>query len=103
MNKHYFKLLAFSMLILLVVSCGKNDKTGLRVPKDAAFVLHVNASSLSSKLSWKEIQASSWFQKIYSQNHDSLAKELMDDPENTGIDPKSDLVFFIKKRKVGGY
>src|SRR5829696_8770636 len=102
MNKHSLRFLPFLFAVFLVVSCGKN-KTAMKIPKDAAVVLHVNASSISSKLSWKEIQASNWFQKLYKQEEDSLTLQLMDDPEKSGIDVKSDMVYFMKKRNTGGY
>lgn len=84
------------------ISC-KNSTTSLPVPKDAFVVVHINASSLNSKLSWKEIQATEWFKTAYSKEEDSLVKKLMDDPGNSGIDIKSDFVFFMKKESNSGY
>lgn len=84
------------------VSC-KNSTTGLPIPKDAAIAIHINASSLSSKLSWKEIRSTEWFKNAHQSEDDSLQKKLMDDPEHSGIDIKSDFAFFIKKQGNGGY
>ena len=84
------------------VSC-KNSTTGLPIPKDAAIAIHINASSLSSKLSWKKIQSTEWFKNAQQNENDSLQKKLMDDPEQSGIDIKSDFAFFLKKQGSGGY
>ena len=94
-------LIAIAIAVFFV-SC-KNSTTGLPIPKDAAIAIHINASSLSSKLSWKEIQSTEWFKNVHQNEDDSLQKKLMDDPEHSGIDIKSDFAFFIKKQGSGGY
>ncbi len=81
---------------ILVIACNQKDKITTMIPTDAAFVLHINSSSLSSKLEWSEIQNTSWFTELYSEASDTLAKELLADPEKSGIDTKSDLIFFVK-------
>ena len=103
MKKTFLYLLPLFCFSLFFSSCNKKDKTGLLVPKDAAFVMHVNSSSLSSKLSWKEIKATNWFQKIISEHHDSLSEKLMNDPAQSGIDMNSDFVYFIQMRKSGAH
>jgi hypothetical protein len=87
----------------VVVSCGRADKAALSVPKDVAVVIHINAPSLSSKLSWQDIKATEWFKEIYKDASDSVARNLLDNPDNSGIDTKSDIVFFVKKQGKGGY
>jgi hypothetical protein len=72
------------------------------IPKDAAFVIHVNSSSLSSKLSWKDIQATNWFKEMNKEADDSLARELMKDPKKSGIDNGEDMTFFMQKKTRGG-
>lgn len=91
-------LTAIAFTLVIFVSCKNSGTTGLPIPKDAAIVVHINASSLRSKLSWKEIQATRWFKESYQKEEDSLQKKLMDDPANSGINFKSDFVFFIKKQ-----
>lgn len=86
---------------LLLSSCG--NKSNIPVPKDAVFVLQVNSASLSSKLSWKEIKEGEFFKETYSDISDTLIRRLMDDPENSGIDTKSDLILFVKKQGNSGY
>lgn len=96
-----FVLLAVA--VALIASCKSSDKSAIAVPKDAGVVLHINANSLSSKLPWKEIQQTNWFKEAYAGADDTLAKKLMDNPENSGIDAQSDLVFFVKRQGKGGY
>jgi hypothetical protein len=89
--------------VTLIASCKSSDKSAIAVPKDAGVVLHINANSLSSKLSWKEIQQTNWFKEAYADANDTLAKKLMENPDNSGIDAQSDLVFFVKRQGKGGY
>lgn len=92
-----------AVTLVLVVSCGTADKAAIAVPKDAAVVLHINTSSLSSKLSWKEIQQTNWFKEAYTEADDTLAKKLLDNPDNSGINTETDLVFFVKRQGKHGY
>ena len=90
--------------VLLLASCKNGNKADLFIPKEAAFVFHVNTSSLSSKLSWDEIKKTAWFQDAYKDaSKDSFAKKLLDNPDASGVDVKSDFVFFVNKRGRGGY
>lgn len=94
-------LTALAFAMVFIVSC-KNATTGLPIPKDAVMVLHINASSLSKKLTWKEIKETEWFREMYSREQDSFQKKIMDDPKNSGIDIKSDFAFFMKKQGKSG-
>ncbi|MBL7744471.1 MAG: DUF4836 family protein [Chitinophagaceae bacterium] len=97
-------LLILAATVLLLAACGnKGGKSGLLVPKDAAIVVHINSASLSSKLSWEEIRQTNWFKEINKEADDTLARQLLADPGNSGIDTKADLVFFMKKQGKGGY
>lgn len=99
-------LLILSFIALLLASCGnKAGKSGLLVPKDAAMVVHINSSSLSSKLTWNEIKQTNWFKKIQgeAESTDTLAQKLLNDPSSSGIDIKSDFVMYIKQHGRGGY
>jgi hypothetical protein len=98
--------LVLSVVVLLFASCSnKGGKSGLLVPKDAAFVLHINTESLTSKLSWSEIQQTSWFKGLQkeAESNDTLAKRLLADPSSSGVDTKKDFVLFSKKHSGGGY
>ncbi len=92
-----FTLYSALALTVLLYSCSSTDKNALPVPKDAAFVLHLNAKSLTSKLTWDEIKQTSWFQEGQASANDSFIKQLLNDPETSGIDTKDDLVFFAKR------
>jgi len=95
-------LILFS-LVLLFASCKKGGKSGLLVPEDAAIVVHINSSSLASKLSWEEIRQTNWFKEMAKETTDTTAQQLLADPANSGIDTKADLVFYMKKLGRGGY
>lgn len=94
-------LTAMAALLLLMTSCKNNNKSGLYIPKDAAFVFHLNTSSLSSKLSWEEVKASAWFKEAYTKSGDAYAQKLMDNPDASGIDAKSDFAFFVQRKGKG--
>ncbi|MBC7826354.1 MAG: DUF4836 family protein [Chitinophagaceae bacterium] len=103
MKKIFCSLLFLAVSALLIVSCKQSNKTGAMIPNDAAVVIHLNANSLNSKLSWDEIKQTNWFKETYADAPDSLAKKLMDDPANSGMDIKSDFIFFLKNQGSNGY
>jgi Domain of unknown function (DUF4836) len=103
MKKVPFCLLLLVTYALLLVSCKQGNKMGAMVPNDAGMVLHLNANSLTSKLSWEEIKQTNWFGEMYADAPDSLAKQIMDDPANSGMDIKSDFIFFLKNQGNNGY
>lgn len=88
--------------ILLLASCSKKNKEGKFVPKDAAVVVHINGASLSSKLPWDEIKKNALFQKMYADSSiPTFVKGALDNPDNSGIDTKTDILFFMQKDSVG--
>ena len=103
MRRFTFLTAAAMAATVFLVSCKDSAISGLDIPKDAAAVVHINTSSLTSKLSWDEIKNSGWFKERAGKEDDSLAKKLMENPENSGIDMKSDFVFFTRKQGQGGY
>ncbi len=84
-------------------ACKHADKSGILAPKDVLMLLHIDGASLSSKLSWEDIKATAWFKDAHGTAEDSLQKKLMDNPENSGIDAKSNFAFFVKKEGPGIY
>ena len=92
-----------ALVTVLLFSCKDKGVSGLAIPKDALLVVHVNTSSLTSKLSWKEIRETDWFREMASKQHDSLAQQIFADPEKSGVDVKSDFIYFMKKQGRGGY
>lgn len=102
MKKISFSVLLF-ISVLLVVSCKQTNKTGAMIPDDVGMVLHLNANSLNSKLSWDEVKQTNWFKEMYQDAPDSLAQKLLDNPANSGMDMKSDFIFFLKNQNSQGY
>src|SRR6476469_9603967 len=97
------KLTVLAVIVVCFYSC-KNSTSELLIPKDASFVLHISGSSLTSKLSWDEIKKSSWFQEAISKHStDSVTKSLLDNPDNSGVDIKSNFAFFAKNQGTSGY
>ena len=91
------------MAILILINSCKNGHTGLLIPKDATLVVEINNSSIISKLSWKEIQQSSWYKDAYNNTDDSISKKLLNNPESSGIDIKSNFALFSKKQNNNSY
>lgn len=90
-------------MCVVALSCKNSGTGGLPIPKDAMVVIHINTSSLTSKLSWKEIKETNWFQDAQKEANDSFTKKILENPENSGIDVKSDFAYFLKKQGRGGY
>jgi hypothetical protein len=96
-------LLVLAAFVLLMASCKSGGKSGLFIPKNAAIVITVSPSSLSSKLSWEEIKKTEWFQDLSKENTDSFAAKILNNPDAAGMDMKKDFAFFMKKQGRGGY
>ena len=103
LSKHRTWLLPALAALVLLASCSKSNKQGKFIPKDAALVLHINGESLNSKLPWDEVKKNALFEKIYADSTlPPFMKPILDNPENSGIDIKSDLIFFAQKDSMGG-
>ena len=62
MQKRFLHLPLIAAVILLA-SCGQSNTQGKLIPQNAAFVIHVDGKSLSSKLQWEDIK-----QKLKSEH-----------------------------------
>jgi len=102
----------FKLTLLLAVitalffsSCSsKTNKEGRYVPLNAVFVLHINGQSINSKLPWEEIKQNELFKEAYADSSTSaLMRSVLDNPENTGIDVKNDILQFVVNDSTGGY
>ena len=103
-HRYKFSLLLSVSAILFLTSCSKTNKEGRYIPANAAFVVHLNGQSLNSKLPWEEIKQSELFKDAYGDSSTpAIVKSVMDNPENTGIDVKTDLLIFVMKDSSGGY
>ncbi|MEO5564207.1 MAG: DUF4836 family protein, partial [Chitinophagaceae bacterium] len=90
------------ILLVLLGSCSK--KANVPVPADAAVVIHFNGSSLNSKLSWDEFKQGELYKLAYEEVKDDLARKILDNPDSSGVDIKSDAFFFLRARANGsGY
>jgi hypothetical protein len=96
-------LTAIALATVFFVSCKNGGKSDLAIPKDAFLVLQINTSSLTSKLSWKEIKETNWFRDMAKDEQDSVTKKILENPETSGVDLKSDFAYFIRKQGTGGY
>ena len=103
-TSHLRKLLFFGATVFLFASCTKNNTQGKLIPKEAAVVVRIDGKSLSSKLAWDEIKQNPLFKEIYSDSSlPATLKSLLDNPDNAGIDIKTDLLFFAVKDSIGSY
>jgi hypothetical protein len=101
MQRNRISLILLTIAISGIVSC-KSNKTGIAIPKDASVAVHIDVKSLTSKVSWQEIQQTEWFKQV-SNESDSFARKTLENPANTGVDLQGDLAFFMKQRGQGGY
>jgi Domain of unknown function (DUF4836) len=99
-----FRLTLLAALsVLVLASCKKTNKEGRFIPKDAAIAVHVNGASLSAKLPWEEVKQNALFQQMYADTAiTGFIKKALDNPENSGIDTKTDMLFFAQKDSSGG-
>lgn len=102
MQRNRITLALLTIVISGIVSC-KSNKTGIAIPKDASVAVHVDVKSLTSKVSWQEIQQTEWFKELYANETDSFARKTLENPTSTGVDLQGDLAFFMKQRGQGGY
>lgn len=95
--KPMLKNLLTICLVAFILSSCSNKNADLLIPKDAAMVMHINAASLSSKLTWTDIKNSEWFKLMNTKEAKTdFEKKLLDDPAASGIDMNSDMYLFMK-------
>ncbi len=89
-------LFCFSLLALLISSCGKKTANVL-IPDNAAMVFHINAASLGSKLPWDDIKNSDWFKMAGNKSQATdFERKLLENPDTSGIDLKGDFYISIQ-------
>lgn len=101
MKSNRISLALLGALMLFIASC--SNKANIPVPKDAGVVIHINGASLSSKLSWDEVKQGEWFKMASKEAKDELAQKILNNPEESGVDIKSDAYIFFVNRGNGGY
>ncbi|MEO6220181.1 MAG: DUF4836 family protein, partial [Ginsengibacter sp.] len=101
-----FSRLCLNVIIaaLLFSSCSKSNEEGKMIPKNAMFVAFLNTKSLNEKLTWDDIKQTSWYKQVYADSATKdWMKKLLDNPDNSGIDSKAALVFFVQKGTGNDY
>lgn len=102
--KLHVKLMAIVAITVLFASCKDSNTLGKHIPSTASIAVHINGKSLSEKLPWNDIKANPLFENIYTDSSISATvKKILDNPDNSGIDTKGDLIFFMQKDADGGY
>jgi hypothetical protein len=95
---NYFKIFfAFASVSFLFVSC-KSKNNELTIPEDASTVVVLHGASITSKANWNDLIQADWFRREKQMTTDSFDKQLMEHPEQSGVDLKSDFIYFTHKR-----
>lgn len=99
-----YSLLA--LLLILLGSCGK--KTNVPVPENAGLVFHINGASLNSKLSWDEFKQGELYkmakeEMAKNEGKNELAQKILDNPDSSGVDIRSDAWFFLANTGANSY
>lgn len=106
MQKRFLSFFAAAMIAAIFFSScsSKTNKLGRNIPATAGVVLHLNGESLTSKLPWEEVKKNDLFQKMSADTSvPAFAKAVLENPETSGINVKSDLIMFLVKDSLGGY
>lgn len=105
MQKRFLSLFAAAMIaVILFSSCSKDNKQGRYIPSAAGVVFHLNGESIATKLPWEEVKQNDLFKEVIADTTvPALAKTILQDPETSGINVKSDLIAFVVKDSLGGY
>lgn len=102
--KLHFSIITILAATLLLASCGKSNTEGRHIPANALMAMHIDGKLLSEKLPWEEIKNNPLFEDAYTDKSISEpAKKILDNPDNSGVDTKSSLIFFLQKDAEGGY
>jgi hypothetical protein len=100
----FFRLSAAVILIACLASCHKKNTQGRLIPNDAAFVMVIDGQSLSSKLPWDEIKQNPLLQKALADSATpATVKSVLNNPDSSGLETKSDIIFYVEKDSIGGY
>jgi hypothetical protein len=103
LSRYRIQFLFAIAAIFVFSSCSKTNTQGKLIPKDAAFVMHINGSSLNAKLPWEEIKNNALFQQMYADSSvPSFAKQVLDNPDNSGVDIKNDMIVYAQRDSLGG-
>lgn len=97
-------LLLAAFALLAMASCKKSNTQGRYIPANASIVVHINGAGMNEKLPWEEVKQNEIFKQMYADTSlSSMAKSALDNPENTGVDTKNDMLFFMVNDSAGSY
>src|SRR5690242_18340843 len=96
--RHLKILTAIAIASFLFISCKNSKSKELTVPRDASSIVYLDGASITSKADWKDLLQADWFRRQKQMVTDSFDKQLTDDPEKSGVDLKSDFIYFTHKR-----
>lgn len=100
----YLKILsAIAIASFLFTSCKNSNSKELPIPKDASTIVYLDGASITSKADWKDLLQADWFRRRKQMTTDSFDKQLIEDPERSGVDLKSDFIYFTHKRDFVTY
>lgn len=86
--------------LLLFTACKNSSSSDTLIPREALMAVNINLESLSSKLSWAEVNKTKWFQDMAKEaGGDSLSYKLLEDPARSGINTRKSLALFLAQRK----
>ncbi len=106
MNKKTLSLSVAAIAVVLFFSAcsSKSNTAGRYVPENVGVVMHIDGASLNAKLPWEEIKQNEWFKKVQSDTSMSaFAKAAFENPDNSGVDIKKDIVIFYSTDTSGAY
>lgn len=104
MQSNPFLRITLAVIFLgILASCHTNTQ-GKFIPKDAVVVIVADSKSLASKLPWNEIKKNAQLQKTLTDSRTSpYIKNLLNNPDSSGVDLQSDLIMFLEKDSAGAY
>ena len=107
MKKHFLILSTTTLIFTLLFTACKSKKTntiGRYIPTNASMIFHLDGESMVSKMPWEDMKKNTAFLEMYKDTSISnFTKTIMDNPENSGVNVKGDLVAFSVKDSINSY
>jgi hypothetical protein len=60
-------------------------------------VVYLDGKSITSKADWKDLLQADWFRRQKQMTKDSFDRQLIEEPEKSGVDLKSNFIYFTHK------
>lgn len=98
MKRIHNLIFAFILVAYALSSCQGKNEIGALVPADAVVVSYFDTKSLLQKLPYQDVKSTVLFNDFKNSRHFSdWEKNLLDDPEKSGIDLTNGLLAFVEK------